>query len=195
MKKVTALILVILVLFQVNFPLKVFGADGTKKEKIYDKLKAELRLLPKDLTIEEAVDNGFFVIVQSQLKSNPKLMEKFYINTSSDMPSEIKTLMYNVEGEPIITILKYDGDSFYGVEDSARASYGSKDFREFNYKYLKKFKESRLVYFCLFNTDDITFEEYKKSIKEENLSEKMKGRLLVSYDLTSYFIDSFSVVE
>lgn len=195
MKKVIALLLVVMVLVQIKIPLKAYGEDGGGKEKAYEKIKAELRLLPKDLTIEEAVDNDFFVVVQGQLKSNPKIMENFYINTKLGSPSAIKFILYTVEGEPIITILKYDGKNYYGVEDSTRASFGSKGFSEFNFMYLKKFKESRLVYYYLFNSDDITFEEYKKSIKEEDSSEKMEGRFLVSYDLSSYFINSFNVEE
>ena len=195
MKKVIALLLVVMVLVQIKIPLKAYGEDGEGKEKAYEKIKAELRLIPKDLTIEEAVDNGFFVVVQGQLKSNPKIMENFYINTKLGSPSAIKFLLYTVEGEPTVTYLKYDGNSFYGVEDSTRTVGGSKGFKEFNYKCLTKFKEGKLVYYYLFNSDNITFEEYKKNIEEEISSKKIEGRFLVSYDLSSYFINSFNVEE
>lgn len=195
MKKVIALLLAVLVLTQSNLTLKAYGEDGASKEKVYEKIKAELKLLPKDLTMEEAVDNGFLVVVQGRLKSNPKIMENFYLKAEEGKPSKVNVLQYTIEGEPIITFLRYDGTSFYGVEDTTRTVLGQQGFNEFSYKYLKKFKESRLVYFYLFNTDDITFEEYKKSIKEEVSSEKMEGRFLVSYDLTSYFINSFNAEE
>lgn len=59
-------------------------------------------------------------------------MQRFYEDTKSGVPSDLRIVFYTIEGDPIVTDLKYNGKSLEVKNDTTRDAYGNGEIQTIN---------------------------------------------------------------
>jgi hypothetical protein len=92
--------------------------------------------LPLDYSKDEAIAAGVYVNIHGSEIYNQKSVDLFYENVFAEEPAVLRTMNYTVEGDPIITDYRFDGESFTVVTDTRRDGFGSPMIFSATYKYL-----------------------------------------------------------
>ena len=143
----------------------------------YSEIKQELSLIPKEYSIQNAVDDGCFVELHGSIKSDRKIADQFLANTQSGKKASLKIVQYTTEGDLIITKVVYDGRVYYGAEDDSRDAFGGGYF-EFEYPYLKIFQSSNGQYVYLVKDNSLTLDKIQKSYLSSKSIDSIDCRLL-----------------
>lgn len=117
---------------------------------------------------EEAIKDHCFTVFRDRTESK-ELLDRFIDNSGMGIISFLREAAYTVEGDPIITDYLYDGEMYYIFEDVSRDKFGSGEkLYKYEYLYLNLYEkgESKTYYFA--NRNDITDEEYEKSLDGSN---------------------------
>lgn len=170
MKKIFSFIIV----FALMLPLGGCSYNSRAQSKVimnddkFEIIKNELKAISETYNLEDGIKEGDFIVIHGKLNSDIKILNKFVEESSKGNPSEITIVQYTVEGDPIITQLVYDGESYYGVIDSTRDKFGSNEYYTFEYLYLKNFNEGDEEIYYLLNDDSLTYDEINYYLSKEN---------------------------
>jgi len=194
MKKIVKIFIVILILI---IAITVFMACSKKSEtrdskngnnaKIvvsdnFDNISSLLTKYPDDITSDDAVNKGFFVIGKDD-NYGQENWDLFYKNIQDGKNSSIIIQQYNEKGDMLLEYVSYIDNQFYFLEDDSRDSVGTEnDVIKATYKYLKTFnddqKGKRFSIYCLLNDDTITSESYFKSLISSDSKDIIKSQIL-----------------
>lgn len=169
MKKIISFILLFLVFTLVgcSYNSKVKSEILLPEDK-FKVIKDELKDIPEVYNLDEGVEEGHFVVIHGKLNSDINILNKFIEESSNGKSSEIIIVEYTIEGDPIITKIKYDGESYYGVVDNTRDDFGKKYYFNFEFLYLKSFEKDNTVRYYFVNDDTLTYDEIEGYLSEEN---------------------------
>lgn len=134
----------------------------------FEIIKNKLKTVSEAYNLEDGIKEGHFIVIHGKLNSDINIMNKFVDESGKGNSSEITIVQYTVEGDPIITQLAYDGESYYGVIDSTRDKFGSNEYYNFEYLYLKNFNEGEEEIYYLVNDDSLTYDEINYYLSKEN---------------------------
>lgn len=115
---------------------------ATQNNDLYLSVKNELAALPADYSTEDAVDDGCFVIVHGEVRSDRKIADDFISNAKKGTPGALRIVQYTVEGDPIITQVIFDGSVFHSILDASRDTFGvdTGQYEESEYPYLETYQ-------------------------------------------------------
>ncbi|HSP48105.1 MAG TPA: DUF4362 domain-containing protein [Clostridiaceae bacterium] len=155
------------------------GNTGTPDGKGNDTdTRTEGKEIPKEYQPEEAVAAGHVVIVHGTMLSDPAILAGFIEGTGKGEKKDLTVVQYTVEGDPIVTSVRYDGTVYRGVEDTTRDRFGPQEQRAFEFKYLKDFKDKERRMVILVDDDTLTFEKYIKSLKSSQSDDWIPHHIL-----------------
>lgn len=189
MKKVHILICVIIMILLVGCCEKTESnekTDSNVSTNKFDKLKSELLLIPKVYNIDNADKDGSFVIRNEEAKSRSEIIDKFISDSQNQKPTSITIVQYTAEGKQIISKIVYDGIKYYGIEDDSRVTDNNKEYHEFEFKYLKVFKENNRKTYVLFNVKEINYTQFIRSLTSSNSKDFIDHQFLCSYNNLQY---------
>lgn len=124
---VTIIILIVILILCITRVI----SNQTNKEnvgeqnKIEEHYKDKLQSIPKNLTVQEAVKQGFFVYdcVNNKIY-NKNILDRFVKNTEMNatnrVEDEITIVIYSMNEEPTIYNLLYNEDGYVLVKDNSR---------------------------------------------------------------------------
>lgn len=148
----------------------------------FDEIKSQLQAIPDEYNPEDAIKDGTFVVVHGEVKSSQDIIDKFISDSQNGKQSSITVVQYTIEGDPIITKVVYDGDKYYGIEDTHRDRYGDKSYNEFQFKYLKVFDQDNIKSYYLFDDNEVTQQDLFKSLISSNSKEHINHQLISLYE-------------
>ena len=136
------------------------GCSKATTEKTEIKSHIALEELPKNYTIEMAINNGDFVDVHGAI-SNEKVMDDFIKKVSLKEDTFIRTVRITTEGDPIIIDFSYSGGKFKVITDNSRDAFGAKTILTGEYKNLVTYENENGKVYMISNLDKITDEDYE----------------------------------
>jgi beta-lactamase regulating signal transducer with metallopeptidase domain len=92
--------------------------------------------LPADYSQDAAIGDNVYVNIHGLEIYNQQLVDAFYDNVSTDSAAFMRTILYTIEGDPIITDYQYDGEVFTVTIDTTRDKFGTPEITIATYKYL-----------------------------------------------------------
>jgi hypothetical protein len=154
----TSLLLLLLLLCActVNQPMSI--------PERYNHLRSTLAKIPLIYPVEDAKNDKLLVNLQVEpYVYNPTVLQSFLNKVNQGTETELIFVIYTDEGDPILTIVQYTGDTFLAVMDTTRDKFSRKHIEEFKFSKLITFKENNHNSYYLFNTD-VTYEQYMRSM-------------------------------
>lgn len=142
-------------------------------------IKKHLEDIPTSLTVENAVELGYFVVDDGKLISEKAIVDDFV----NHVTSYITFVYFTDRGDPIVTKVFYDEKHYIGITDATRDNQGEQIYREFDYTYLKVFEEPYQVAYHLTNDPDLTFEILMKSFTSSLSTDHIDQELLIYYEV------------
>ena len=108
------------------------SADG----KTFDEVKKLLSEYPSDYSA--VLGSGCYVNVHGEVKAGEDLKDKFLSDVDNGIASEIVTVQFTTEGDPIYDYISFSGEDFYCVEDCSRDRFKGSydDYTQYRYKHL-----------------------------------------------------------
>jgi beta-lactamase regulating signal transducer with metallopeptidase domain len=114
-----------------------------------------LEELPADYDYSQALRDNLFIQTLGEVY-NRNIVDNFYINALAGKAASMRTMLYTVEGDPIIKDYDFDGNIYTVTKDNTRDKFGRGEIKSKTYKYLIKINPAN------FNTMPNTVpEEYK----------------------------------
>lgn len=110
------------------------------------------------------IKKNFDIVIQDQGTDvlNMDLWEDFYTQVQATNPADITIAHFTTEGDPILTHIRYDGDSFLYVSDSSRDEFGAEPYYfSTRYPYLQMLKDEHTEQYILSDRQFESFEEYQ----------------------------------
>jgi len=134
----------------------------------YIRLRSTLAKIPMIYPVQEAKNDKHLVNLQAEpYVYNQSILKSFVDKVKLGMDAELIFATYTDEGDPILTIVQFTGDTFFAIVDTTRDRFGRKSTEEFKFSKLVIFKEAKHNGYYLFNTD-VTYEQYQKSLISSN---------------------------
>lgn len=134
----------------------------------YIHLRSTLAKLPSVYAIQDARNDKILVNMSVEpFAYNQSILKSFMDKVRQGIAAELIVAAYTDEGDPILTIVQYTGDTFLAVMDTTRDKFGRKSIEEFRFSKLISFKENGRNTYHLFNTE-VTYEQYRKSMLSSN---------------------------
>ena len=163
-----------------SYPGQIWADEISIVEKVQDNWPAT-RLIPEDYSFEEAAADNCFVIGNDKKESEDR-MKLFVDNTTNGMVGYLRRVVYTTEGDPVITDFIFDGNKYYVFEDMSRDAFagnGDKLYKKI-YSYINTYEKENNKIFYLADRNDITNEEYEKSMTSSN-SKDLIDTYMISY--------------
>lgn len=95
-----------------------------------------LEALPADITLEQAIDEHIFISIHGQEYYNTQQLSYFIECVENGIPAFVRTMLYTIEGDPVITDYQYNGESFSVTRDATRDKFGARSIETLEFKYL-----------------------------------------------------------
>lgn len=133
---------------------------------IFDSIKTKLKKYPSDIhySADLAAKDGHYVIVHGRIKGGQEKWNAFLKAVNNKKDASVSIVQYTTEGDALIIFVSYYNDQFYWVEDDTRDQFGSQQYFEGSYPYLKTFKsDSGYTITYLLNDDTLTLDDIQKS--------------------------------
>lgn len=92
------------------------GNDGETMDILY----TDLELIPLDYDFSDMVDDGCYIVTNSNVVYNLKNLKNFISNVENNVKDKIRIIQYTIEGQPIITDLIYTKEKFILKKDNRR---------------------------------------------------------------------------
>ena len=178
MKKVYISVCIIITILLVGCNSKIVSTEDTN---VFDKIKSELELIPKNYSADNAIKDGCFVILNEEVKSELEIMNKFVSDSRNERPTSITIVQSPIVGETIITKIIYDGTNYYGIEYNTGYTSTNPKYYQFQFKYLKIFKENGINTYCLFNDNGVTYSKFIKSMISSNSNDWIDHQIICNY--------------
>lgn len=169
MKKVVIVVAIIVVIIIGILVVSFITKERLPEKQIIMSEEAEYfreksNNIPRELSVEEAVESGYFVYngIDNKLY-NKDVLDRFVENSKSDIKDEIVIVVYNVNGEPLISHIAYkEGKGYVLAKDNTRVDVLKTE----------NVNEDGLViadpeFYDVIINENISKEYYEISIKEE----------------------------
>lgn len=127
-----------------------------------DQIKKLLSSYPKELTSDQAIDQGLITIDNKTEifdETGKKTWEQFLKDVDQKKNCAVIICQYTVEGDPILQYVSNVNGKFYYVEDSTRDKYSSEKYIQYTYDYNKIYKQDGHYVAILTNDQKMTFDE------------------------------------
>ena len=109
----------------------------------------------KKYTSDLAIENGDYVNIHGKIY-NDQAMIDFIENVLNKEQDEIRTVVYTVEGDPIITDFNYNGSIFIVVKDNSYDRYSSGGTIKKEFSNLLTYEHRNRLYYSVTNLLEIT---------------------------------------
>ena len=119
--------------------------------------------------------------VFDKIKSELEIMNKFVSDSRNERPTSITIVQSPIVGETIITKIIYDGTNYYGIEYNTGYTSTNPKYYQFQFKYLKIFKENGINTYCLFNDNGVTYSKFIKSMISSNSNDWIDHQIICNY--------------
>ncbi len=160
-----------------SYPGQIWAKKVRIIEKRVDNWPAT-KDIAKDYPYEDAIKDKNFVLGFSEVHGE-ELLESFINHSSNGIIAYLRKVNYTVEGDPIITDILFDGQNYHVFNDNTRDKFaGSTDSNPYEYKYLNTYQKDGLEITYLANRNDITNEEYEKSMESDKEEDKIEQYVL-----------------
>ncbi len=133
MKTKTKIIITILASIILSLSILIVTITGIKRtekmpikeskvneQAIQESKYEELENIPLDYDFANMIEDECYVVMNGNAVYNIEQLDNFIKNVRSNVPDEIRIVQYTIEGEPIISNLKYTRDKFILKNDSRR---------------------------------------------------------------------------
>lgn len=145
------------------------SAEELKTFRTLDQVKDILNAYgdtPEEMQYQEC-----YVVIHGEPFSGEAYWNNFYENVANGVPTEVILVQFTTEGDPILIYIQYNGEALNCVIDSSRDQFGSGEYVEQKYQYIKAFdqiEENGDIYrqIYLFN-HDWTLEEIENLYHSE----------------------------
>lgn len=105
--------------------------------------------LPKEYKYEMAERNGDFIDLHGEITNYTKL-EEVYKTIETGGEASLRIVEYTIEGDPIISLIEYNGDVINYKVDTTRDKFGTPKVIEQKYtKLIKKIEEDYISYYLI----------------------------------------------
>ncbi len=146
-------------------------ANEPKLNEFYDEFGyTDIRTLGENYSSQDAINSNCFVKIHLE-KYNENLLDLFIENMNNDLTSSIRIIETTIEGEIIITDIKYDSNSknVKVVRDFTRDTYMNKEdatITYVEYETVEKYEYRDQEYLVIHNgvLDDYSFENETTNI-------------------------------
>ncbi|MBC8059769.1 MAG: DUF4362 domain-containing protein [Clostridiaceae bacterium] len=152
-----------------------------KNTRVFDKLKSGLLLIPKEYSIDNAIKDGYFVVLNEEVKSKIEIIDQFVSDSQNKKATSITIVQYNLVGNPIIIKIFYDGIKYYVIEDDTRVPRSDTKYFEFEFKYLNVSEDNNRKKYLLLNDKGINYDQYMRSMLSSNYNDHIEGLCFCSY--------------
>ena len=92
---------------------------------------------------------------------NGKLWEDFYNSVRNEIPSQVVIARLTIEGDPILYLICYDGETFHWYMDASRDTYGAEPLQSGDAMHLLLLEHNGYLWYELSNEPFETWEEYQ----------------------------------
>ena len=92
---------------------------------------------------------------------NGKLWEDFYNSVRNEIPSQVVIARLTIEGDPILYLICYDGETFHWYMDASRDTYGAEPLQSGNATHMLLLEHNGYLWYELSNEPFETWEEYQ----------------------------------
>lgn len=123
----------------------------------------ELDDLPKTYPPEVAAANGDYVDAHGKISNEDKLTE-FLNAVREKKPAAIRMVVYTIEGDPIISDILFDGNTFAVWKDTTRDAFGEQKITKREYARMLEYESGSTAYVFLTNEEAITDELYRDGL-------------------------------
>ena len=143
-------------------------------------LKEQLAAFPEDYSSEQAVKDGFLVFNNSR---NPDVSigEEFIREVLAGKPDSLLIYQSTTEGDPILSLVNYDGKLYQYCEDSSRDKFAGQSadkYREASYEYLIVYEQEEGRYVFLMQDKDVTYEDLLANMTSSSSPARIDCQLL-----------------
>ena len=143
-------------------------------------LKEQLAAFPEDYSSEQAVKDGFLVFNNSR---NPDVSigEEFIKEVLAGKPDSLLIYQSTTEGDPILSLVNYDGQLYQYCEDSSRDKFAGQSadkYREASYAYLIVYEQDEGRYVFLMQDNSLTYEDLRTKMLSSSSPERIDCQLL-----------------
>lgn len=112
-----------------------------------------------------AIENGDYVNIHGDIYNEQKMTD-FIENVQNKKQDKIRTVVYTVEGDPIITDFNYNGSTFIVVKDNSYDRYSSGGTTKKELSNLLTYEHQNRLYYSVTNLSVITEEDIDKGFDE-----------------------------
>lgn len=120
--------------------------------------KKNIESLPEDYTLEQAVEDNCVVLTNNEKIYNKDELDRFIQNVNNNIPDFIRVVCFTVEGDMIITDIKFNNENNFKVcFDYTRDEYSSPEDRIYRYGKYTEFGEEKTedgIYYYLDKPED-----------------------------------------
>jgi len=143
-------------------------------------LQAQLAAFPEDYSSEQALEDGFLVFNNSP---DPDVVigEKFINEVLAGNPSSLFIYQSTTEGDPILSLVEYDGQLYQYRADSSRDKFAGQSadkYLEGSYAYLIVYEQEEGRYVFLMQDNSMTYEDLLRGMTSSSSPVRIDCQLL-----------------
>lgn len=140
----------------------------------------DLQKYPQTYTPEQATQDGWFTYVHGNY-TNQTVMNDFIQSAQVGKPTQVKIIQYTTEGDPILTVVVFDGKQFEIISDMSRDKFGGGTYtQQYSYLHVLESADKKQTQAVLTNEKQITYQELTKKLLSSVTP--FEGYMLYSYE-------------
>lgn len=143
-------------------------------------LQEQLAAFPEDYSSEQALKDGFLVFNNSP-DPDVAIGEKFIKDVLAGNPASLSIYQSTTEGDPILSLVVYDGHLYQYCVDSSRDKFAGQSadkYLESSYAYLIVYEQEEGRYVFLMQDNSLTYEDLLKSMTSSSSAARIYCQLL-----------------
>ena len=142
-------------------------------------LQEQLAAFPEDYSSEQALKDGFLVFNNS-LDPDVAIGEKFIKDVLAGYPASLSIYQSTTEGDPILSLVVYDGHLYQYCVDSSRDKFAGQSadkYLESSYSYLIVYEQEEGRYVFLMQDNSLTYEDLLRSMTSSSSAARIDCQL------------------
>ncbi|OLR58303.1 hypothetical protein BHF70_00880 [Anaerostipes sp. 494a] len=138
----------------------------------FKEIESALKQYPDDLSAKEALDSGFIVVENRQMKGeSAKLWKSFCNKIKKKKEGAVLISQFTVEGDPILNYIAYKDGKYYYVEDTSRDQFGDQRYSHHVYNTMKRFEENDSYVAVLTTENKLSYKDVQQSDDDSKIVE------------------------
>lgn len=161
LKIIIGILIVLLVVGAIYMYYKLTTQNEPKEESPTDNKTYNFKAiesLPEDYTLDQAVEDNCVVLTNNEKIYNKDELDRFIQNVNNNIPDFMRVVCFTVEGDMIITDIKFNNENNFKVcFDYTRDEYSSPEDRIYRYGKYTEFGEEKTedgIYYYLDKPED-----------------------------------------